>query len=35
MQKYLEAIDIIVEALKTYKSYDEMICHFPDIKEKE
>jgi hypothetical protein len=39
MQKYLEATDtidyyVVLETLKKYKSYEEMICHFPDIKEK-
>jgi transglutaminase-like putative cysteine protease len=27
-----EPLDVVVEALKKYKSYEEMICHFPDIK---
>ena len=29
-----EPLEVVVEALKKYKSYNEMICHFPDIKEK-
>jgi len=28
-----EPLNLVVEALKKYKSYEEMICHFPDIKE--
>jgi len=28
-----EPLNVVVEALKKYKSYEEMICHFPDIKE--
>lgn len=28
-----EPLTVIVETLKQYKSYEEMICHFPDIKE--
>jgi transglutaminase-like putative cysteine protease len=27
-----EPLDVVVEALKKYKSYEEMICYFPDIK---
>jgi len=30
---FSEPLDVVVEALKKYKSYEEMICHFPDIKE--
>jgi len=29
-----EPLDVVVKALKKYKSYEEVICHFPDIKEK-
>ncbi|NCO00228.1 MAG: transglutaminase family protein [Epsilonproteobacteria bacterium] len=29
---YDEPLDVVVEALKTHKSYDEMIHNFPDIK---
>jgi hypothetical protein len=28
-----EPLDVVVEALKKYKSYEEMICHFPDIED--
>jgi len=31
---FSDPLDVVVEALKKYKSYEEMICHFPDIKEK-
>ncbi len=27
-------LDVVVEALRTHKSYDEMICNFPDIQSK-
>jgi len=27
-----EPLDVIVHALRTHKTYDEMICNFPDIK---
>ena len=30
---FTEPLDVVVEALKKYKNYEEMICHFPDIKE--
>ena len=30
---FAEPLEEVVEALKKYKSYEEMICHFPDIKE--
>jgi len=26
-----DPLDVVVETLQKYKSYDEMICHFPDI----
>ena len=26
-----EPLDVVIEALQTHKSYDEMVCHFPDI----
>ena len=26
-----EPLDVVIEALKKYKSYEEMICHFPDV----
>jgi len=26
-----EPLTVVVEALKKYKTYDEMICHFPDV----
>ena len=29
-----EPLEVVVEALKKYKSYEEIICHFPDVKEK-
>ena len=29
---YAEPLDVVLDALKCYKSYDEMIHHFPDIK---
>ena len=28
-----EPMDMVVDTLKKYKSYEEMVCHFPDIKE--
>ncbi len=28
---YAEPLAEVVEALQTYKSYEEMVCHFPDI----
>jgi transglutaminase-like putative cysteine protease len=31
---FAEPLEEVVEALKKYKSYEEMICHFPDVKEK-
>ena len=30
-----EPLKVVVEALKKYKSYEEMICHFPDITKKD
>ena len=30
---YAEPLAEVVEALQTYKSYEEMVCHFPDIDE--
>ncbi|MEJ2372710.1 MAG: transglutaminase family protein [Sulfurimonas sp.] len=30
---YDEPLDVVIKALKTYKTYDEMIYHLPDIKE--
>lgn len=30
---YDEPLDVVIEALKTYKTYDEMIHHFPDIED--
>jgi len=27
-----EPLDVVIETLKKYKGYEEMICHFPDIK---
>ena len=27
-----EPLEVVVKALQTHKSYDEMVCHFPDIK---
>ena len=29
---YAEPLAEVLEALQTYKSYEEMVCHFPDIK---
>jgi len=26
-----EPLEVVVKALQTHKSYDEMVCHFPDI----
>jgi len=26
-----EPLDVVVQTLKKYQSYDEMICHFPDV----
>ncbi len=34
-ENYTEPLSEVVEALQTYKSYEEMVCHFPDIKLKE
>jgi transglutaminase-like putative cysteine protease len=34
-RNFEEPLDVVVEALKKYKNYDEMICHFPDLKEKD
>ena len=31
-ENYVNPLAEVVEALHTYKSYNEMICHFPDIK---
>jgi len=28
-----EPMDVVVDTLKKYQSYEEMICHFPDIEE--
>ena len=30
---FTEPLEEVVEALKKYKSYEEMICHFPDIED--
>ena len=32
LENLAEPLDVVVETLKKYKSYEEMICHFPDIK---
>ena len=32
---YAQPLAEVIEALQTYKSYEEMVCHFPDIKSKE
>jgi len=34
LENLAEPMDVVVETLKKYKTYEEMICHFPDIKEK-
>jgi len=31
----VEPLTVIVETLRKYKGYDEMICHFPDVENKE
>ncbi len=28
-----EPLEVVVKALQTHKSYDEMVCHFPDIRD--
>ncbi len=33
MENVAEPLEVVVDTLQTYKSYEEMICHFPDIKE--
>jgi len=30
-ENLVEPLPVIVETLRKYKGYDEMICHFPDI----
>ena len=32
---YAEPLAEVLEALQTYKRYEELVCHFPDIKSKE
>jgi len=32
LENLSEPMDVVVDTLKKYQSYEEMICHFPDIK---
>jgi len=33
LENLAEPLDVVVDTLKKYRSYEEMICHFPDIEE--